>query len=85
MSATLERLERLEYLQRLPRTRVRPTRPLSLTPKGRAAMQAASVLDSDRLRLLLSLLTPNERRRAVQGVSLLAKAAAEMPRKETIA
>ncbi len=85
MSATLDRLERLGYLERLPRTRTRPTRPLSLTPKGVVAMQATSVLDSERLQLLLSQLSPNERRKAVQGISLLARAAADMPRKERFA
>lgn len=85
MSATLDRLERLGYLARLPRTKVRPTRPLSLTLEGRVAMQATSVLDSDRLHLLLGQLSPDERKKAVQGVSLLARAAAHMPRKERFA
>ena len=80
MSATLQRLERLGYVTRQPRTKQRPTRTLALTDAGREAMQATSVLDRERLELLLAELTPRERSRAVAGLQLLARAAATMPR-----
>ena len=80
MSATLQRLERLGYVVRQARTKQQPTRSLALTEAGREAMQATSVLDRERLTLLLAELTPRERSRAVAGMQLLARAAATMPR-----
>jgi DNA-binding MarR family transcriptional regulator len=85
MSATLKRLEQLGYIERQPRTHGQPLRVLALSAKGRTAMQATSVLDTGRLSLLLGELSPPERRRAVDGLSLLARAAATMPRKDGIA
>lgn len=85
MSATLQRLERLGYVARQPRSRTESTRALSLTDAGRQAMQAASVLDSERLARLLAELAPRDRKRAVDGLRLLARAAASMPRQEKIA
>ncbi|MEZ5966886.1 MAG: MarR family winged helix-turn-helix transcriptional regulator [Planctomycetota bacterium] len=82
MSATLERLERLGYIERQQRSRTRPTRALALTAKGWQAMQATSVLDSERLTLLLGELNARDRKRAVDGLRLLARAASTMPRKE---
>ena len=46
-----------------------------LSAKGAAAMQASSVLESARVKLMLDLLKPAERKRALEGLSLLAKAA----------
>lgn len=85
MSATLQRLERLGYVDRQPRSRRQPTRVLTLSERGRTAMQATSVLDTERLGLLLRELSPRERARAVAGLALLARAACSMPRKERIA
>jgi DNA-binding MarR family transcriptional regulator len=84
MSATLQRLERLGYVERQPRSLQQPTRVLSLSAKGRAAMQATSVLDGERLTLLLGELSARERTRAVAGLELLARAASTMPRKEKV-
>jgi DNA-binding MarR family transcriptional regulator len=44
------------------------------TPKGSEAMSRGSVLEPERLRLLLEALTVEERRRAVEGLELLAQA-----------
>lgn len=85
MSATLQRLEQLGYIDRQPRSRRQPTRTLSLSDKGKAAMQATSVLDTGRLEQLLRELSPRERTRAVEGLALLARAACSMPRKARIA
>lgn len=78
MSALLQRLERHGYVQRQPRSKRQPTRVLQLSEKGRAAMQATSVLDTGRLHTLLSELTSRQRRAAVTGLSLLARAATAM-------
>ena len=83
MSATLKRLESLGYVERQARSPRQPTRVLGLSAKGRAAMQATSVLDTDRLTSLLGELTARQRQRAVEGLSLLAQAARSMPRRES--
>ena len=44
------------------------------TPAGASAMSGSSVLESVRLRRLLNALTGPERRRAVEGLELLAGA-----------
>jgi DNA-binding MarR family transcriptional regulator len=44
------------------------------TPKGSSAMSSGSVLEAARLRRLLETLTETERRRAVEGLELLASA-----------
>jgi DNA-binding MarR family transcriptional regulator len=48
---------------------------LRLSAKGAAAMQASSVLDSARVHRMLTRLNPTERRRALEGLALLGKAA----------
>lgn len=85
MSAALQRLERLGYLERRARSRSQPTRVLTLTEAGRAAMQATSVLDTDRLTSLLAGMSARDRRRAVAGLQLLADAATHLPRKRRFA
>jgi DNA-binding MarR family transcriptional regulator len=44
------------------------------TPQGTRAMSTGSVLEPERLRQVLQLLTDQERRRAVEGLELLASA-----------
>jgi DNA-binding MarR family transcriptional regulator len=48
---------------------------LLLSAKGASAMQASSVLESARVERMLSRLRPAERKRALDGLALLAKAA----------
>jgi DNA-binding MarR family transcriptional regulator len=48
---------------------------LRLSAKGAIAMQASSVLDTARVKRMLDRLTPTDRRRALEGLALLAKAA----------
>lgn len=50
-------------------------RGLRLSVKGAKAMQASSVLESPRVKRMLARLTPAERRRALAGLALLARAA----------
>jgi DNA-binding MarR family transcriptional regulator len=45
-----------------------------LTSSGAAAMREASVLDAARVARILSVLSPAERRRAIAGLELLARA-----------
>jgi len=82
MSATLKRLEALGYVERQARARGQGTRALALSAKGRAAMQATSVLDTARLTSMLAVLKPREVARAVDGLRLLARAAIAMPHAE---
>jgi DNA-binding MarR family transcriptional regulator len=78
LSAAVQRLERLGYLERLRRPGDRRLIELRLTQVGAEAMAAGSVLDTERVAMLLDALTPAERRRAVAGLALLAKAARTM-------
>jgi DNA-binding MarR family transcriptional regulator len=82
MSATLARLERQGCILRRPRARDRRVVEVRLSPRGREAIQAGSVLDTQRLRRLLGRLSSTERRRAVAGMRLLARAARELQRIE---
>ncbi|HUR27257.1 MAG TPA: MarR family transcriptional regulator, partial [Planctomycetota bacterium] len=81
-SAAIRRLERVGYVTRKPRSRERRTIEIRLTDAGAAALSGSSVLDSARLRTLLERLSASERRKAVSGLALLAKAAREQPRRE---
>lgn len=75
LSAALTRLTRLGYIQSTIVERDRRRKELRLTPLGAQAMASTSVLDMERVRLMLNRLTPLERRSAIKGLSLLAKAA----------
>lgn len=78
LSAMLKRLARLGYLvqDRDPKDGRRHA--VRLTPAGASAMSETSVLEADRVQSLLKRLTPGERRRALDGLALLGKAAREM-------
>jgi len=72
MSETLDRLETLGYVARSRNGRGTEVR---LTPRGQEAMSRASVLDAGRVADLLKRLPAAERRRAIEGLALLAQAA----------
>lgn len=57
-------------------------RPLELTERGRSALQGTSVLDTTRWTALLGTLSPRDRKRAVDGLQLLAQGARALARKE---
>ncbi len=78
VSEAVKRLERLGYLVRRPVKGDRRRLELYLTPQGAAAMKAGSILDSGRVGLLLDRLSPAERRAAVRGLGLLARAARDL-------
>jgi DNA-binding MarR family transcriptional regulator len=81
LSATISRLEKLGYLSNQPAPNDKRQRELKLTARGREAIAATSVLNTERVRALIKRLTPAERKAAVRGLSLLARAAREI--KET--
>jgi DNA-binding MarR family transcriptional regulator len=77
VSAALERLAGLGLARLLPAPRDRREREIRLTAQGARALAKASVLDARRVAALLSRLSPTERRCAVRGLSLLARAGRE--------
>jgi DNA-binding MarR family transcriptional regulator len=75
LSASLKRLEQLGYISNLPAAADRRRREIRLTDEGVEAIQGTSVLDTRKLRLLIQTLTEDERQKAVDGLTLLARAA----------
>ncbi|HSS19791.1 MAG TPA: MarR family winged helix-turn-helix transcriptional regulator [Pyrinomonadaceae bacterium] len=75
ISATVARLEKLGYLSSKPAENDKRQRELRLTSRGTRATAATSVLNAERVRALLDRLTPAERKAAVRGLDLLARAA----------
>jgi DNA-binding MarR family transcriptional regulator len=80
MSATIKRLMQLGYIASAREAEDARALALRLSPAGARAMQAGSVLDTERVALLLSQLSPAERNKAVEGLGLLARAADRVPR-----
>ena len=74
LSAFLERMDALGYLERKTSVQDRREVELRLTLRGEAAMQATSVLDLERLKLVLSTISPVDRQRACDGLRILAGA-----------
>jgi MarR family transcriptional regulator, organic hydroperoxide resistance regulator len=78
MSAAVKRLVRLGYIdQERDPDDARSVR-LRLASRGAAAMRDSSVLEPARVRRLLALLAPGERRAALDGLAILAGAAQAM-------
>jgi DNA-binding MarR family transcriptional regulator len=75
LSAALARLQQqgMLRLERDPADARR--RIVSLTKAGREAVSSDSVLDAERVAVLLSRLTRPDRRKAIEGLKLLARAA----------
>jgi DNA-binding MarR family transcriptional regulator len=78
LSAILARLTARELIERREHPRDRRLVELRLTAKGKRAMQASSVLDAERVAGMLARLRPAERRAALEGLALLARAAREL-------
>jgi len=74
LSAFVNRAQQLGYVERLVSERDRREAELRLTERGEDAMRATSVLDLDRLLLVLGRLSESERECAVDGLVLLAQA-----------
>ena len=75
LSAAIARLARQGYVIQARDAADRRAIELRLSRKGAAAMQASSVLDTPLVRKMLEQLKPGERRRALDGLALLARAA----------
>ena len=75
LSAALAQLEALGYIRRDTEPADRRVHRIGLTAHGEAAMAASSVLDAERVERMLDALPPAQRRRAVAGLGLLARAA----------
>jgi DNA-binding MarR family transcriptional regulator len=78
LSAAIARLSRLGYLRRERNPKDQRAVALTLTPQGSKAMAATSVLDPERLAATLAKLTGAERRDALRGIELLAKACCQL-------
>jgi DNA-binding MarR family transcriptional regulator len=75
LSAAIARLVRLGYVTQSRDARDGRAVGLLLSSKGAEAMQASSVLESERVKRMLAQLRPAERTRALDGLALLGKAA----------
>jgi DNA-binding MarR family transcriptional regulator len=75
LSAAVKRLTAHGYIVRQRPDGDGRVRDLRLSKSGVAAMQAASVLESSRVRAMLARLTALDRERALAGLALLAAAA----------
>ena len=81
LSAAISRLSKLGYLSSDANAKDKRRRELRLTARGAEAIAATSVLDADRVRLLMGKLTPPERKAALHGLALLARAARKLKEK----
>ena len=75
LSAAVKRLVKLGYVRQERHPDDARRLRLYLANKGAAAMRATSVLDAVRVQRLLAALTVAERRKALEGLALLARAA----------
>lgn len=75
LSAAINRLARLGYVTLGKAAGDGRAVDLRLTAKGAAAMQASSVLDAALVAMMLAQLSSSERKRALEGIGLLAKGA----------
>ena len=81
LSAAIARLSELGYLTSKPNDTDRRKRELRLTAHGAEAIASTSVLNAERVQALLDKLKPDERKAAVRGLSLLARAARKLNEK----
>jgi DNA-binding MarR family transcriptional regulator len=82
MSAAVKRLVRLGYVEQERDPDDARSIRLRLAQKGAAAMRDSSVLEAPRVRRMLAQLAPAERRTALAGLSLLARAAQTVMKEE---
>jgi len=78
LSAVISRLSRLGYITSSPNHRDKRRRELRLTSAGAEANASTSVLDAQRVQLMLGSLNPGERKEALRGLALLARAARQI-------
>jgi len=78
LSAAIARLAKLGYLTSEAADEDKRQRDLKLTSRGAEAISGASVLDAKRVALMLKNLTGSERKAAIKGLALLARAARQI-------
>ena len=81
LSAAIARLSQLGYLTSKPNDEDRRKRELRLTARGAEAIASTSVLNAERVQAVLDQLNPDERKAAVRGLALLARAARKLNQK----
>ena len=81
LSAAISRLSKLGYLSSEANAKDKRRRELRLTARGAEAIAATSVLDAERVRSLMKNLTGPERKAALRGLALLARAARQLKEK----
>ena len=81
LSAAIARLSELGYLTSKPNDTDRRKRELRLTARGAEAIASTSVLNAERVQALLNKLKPDERKAAVRGLAILARAARKLNEK----
>jgi DNA-binding MarR family transcriptional regulator len=81
LSAAIARLSELGYLTSKPNDIDRRKRELRLTARGAEAIASTSVLNAERVQAMLNKLKPDERKAAIRGLALLARAARKLNKK----
>lgn len=81
LSAAIARLSELGYLTSKTNDTDRRKRELRLTARGAEAIASTSVLNAERVQAMLDKLKPDERKAAVRGLGLLARAARKLNEK----
>ena len=84
LSASIKRLTNLGYLTCDAPANDKRRREIRLTERGAEAMSATSVLDDDRVRGMLQKLKTSDRKAALNGLALLARAARELTAEEDV-
>ena len=75
LSAAITRLSKLGYIDSEVMVNDKRRKNLRLTALGAEAMASTSVLAAERVQSMLELLSPQERKTAVKGLTILARAA----------
>ena len=81
LSAAITRLRDLGYIRSQPTKQDKRQRHLRLTDLGADAMAATSVLDRPRVEALVAHLSPAERKTALAGLALIARAARQLEKR----
>lgn len=84
LSASIKRLTNLGYLTCEAPANDKRRREILLTERGEEAMSATSVLDGERVRAMLKKLKPADRKAALNGLALLARAARTLTAEEGV-
>ena len=84
LSASIKRLTNLGYLTCDAPQNYKRRREIRLTDRGAQAMSATSVLDRERVQRTLKKLKPADRKAALNGLALLARAARELTAEEDV-